>query len=270
MLEYHRRSGFSLVELSIVLVILGLLVGGILTGQNLIHAAELRAIPTEYSRINAAVHSFRDKYFALPGDMSNAERFWGTMSTGTCPDATAQVGTETCDGDGNGEIDNPSAAARSGELFTFWQHLANAGMIEGRYTGIAGVDASDASVIGENVPPSKFGNAGWSIYDDLENATILVGETEYFEGSYGAWPLTFGGTNPDDPTYEPVLTPEDAWNVDTKVDDGKPGTGMVTVREVDDAPDGCHDQTAGATPAVQANYALSNDSIACNLQFDSR
>ena len=68
---------FSLVELSIVLVILGLLTGGILAGQSLIRAAELRAVTTEYQRYVAAVQTFRDKYMALPGDMPNAIAFWG-------------------------------------------------------------------------------------------------------------------------------------------------------------------------------------------------
>lgn len=60
-------KAFSLVELSIVLVILGLLTGGILAGQSLIRAAELRAVSTEYSRYITATQSFRDKYFAVPG-----------------------------------------------------------------------------------------------------------------------------------------------------------------------------------------------------------
>jgi prepilin-type N-terminal cleavage/methylation domain-containing protein len=60
------RRGFSLVELSIVLVILGLLTGGILTGQNLIRAAELRSAVTELQRHQASTQSFRDKYFAIP------------------------------------------------------------------------------------------------------------------------------------------------------------------------------------------------------------
>lgn len=64
--------GFSLVELSIVLVILGLLTGGILAGQSLIRAAELRSVTTEYGRWVTAMHSFRDKYMAIPGDMRDA------------------------------------------------------------------------------------------------------------------------------------------------------------------------------------------------------
>mgnify|MGYP001100732306 CR=1 FL=1 len=69
------RIGFSLVELSIVLVILGLLVGGILGGKSLIKAAELRSISTEQAQWNTAIKAFRDKYFMLPGDMNNATSF---------------------------------------------------------------------------------------------------------------------------------------------------------------------------------------------------
>jgi prepilin-type N-terminal cleavage/methylation domain-containing protein len=71
--KYQR--GFSLVELSIVLVILGLLTGGILAGQSLIRAAELRSITTQFNQYVSATQSFRDKYMALPGDMPNATRF---------------------------------------------------------------------------------------------------------------------------------------------------------------------------------------------------
>lgn len=61
------NGGFSLVELSIVLVILGLLTGGILGGQSLIKAAELRAVTTELDAFQTATNTFRQKYFALPG-----------------------------------------------------------------------------------------------------------------------------------------------------------------------------------------------------------
>lgn len=101
--------GFSLVELSIVLVILGLLTGGILAGQSLIRAAELRSVITTTDRYQAAVYSFRDKYFALPGDMRNATSFWGDQATGpsACADAGITDGTPgTCNGNGDGLIIN--------------------------------------------------------------------------------------------------------------------------------------------------------------------
>lgn len=93
--------GFSLVELSIVLVILGLLTGGILAGQSLIRAAELRSYITDVQRYPAAVNAFKDKYFAYPGDMANATKFWGALGgDGTGNDAACQAlsasGLPTC------------------------------------------------------------------------------------------------------------------------------------------------------------------------------
>lgn len=74
---YAHRQAFSLVELSIVLVILGLLVGGILAGQSLIKASELRKIGADFTRYESAINAFRDKYFFYPGDLPNATQLWG-------------------------------------------------------------------------------------------------------------------------------------------------------------------------------------------------
>ena len=128
---HQKQSAFSLVELAIVLVILGLLAGGVLSGQSLIRAAELRSISTDYNRYTTAVASFRDKYFALPGDMPNAIDFWTAAhaTPATCID-TPSTDKKTCNGDNNGKID---LSAGSNEPFRFWQHLTNAGLIEGSY-----------------------------------------------------------------------------------------------------------------------------------------
>ena len=127
------RNAFSLVELSIVLVILGLLTGGILGGQSLIRAAELRALTTEYQRYFAAVSTFRDKYFALAGDMTNATSFWGkdTTSTAQCTSDSGTGGTPgTCNGNGDGWIGTDLR-----ENYRAWQQLSLAGLIEGNYVG---------------------------------------------------------------------------------------------------------------------------------------
>ena len=117
-----QKQGFSLVELSIVLVILGLLTGGILTGQSLIRAAELRSVTTEFQKYQTAAMTFRDRYFALPGDMRNATDFWGAMTN--CGAASpAGTGTQTCNGNGNGSIDTATASGRTGENFGFWRQL---------------------------------------------------------------------------------------------------------------------------------------------------
>jgi hypothetical protein len=83
-------------------------VSGILVGKDMIRAAELRSITSEKDQIQTAVMLFRNKYLGLPGDLSNATAFWGTMPTGTCSNtvagASGATGTQTCNGDGDSKI----------------------------------------------------------------------------------------------------------------------------------------------------------------------
>ncbi len=254
------KSGFSLVELSIVLVILGLLTGGILTGQNLIRAAELRSVVTEFQGFQTAVHSFRDKYFAYPGDMANATDFWDypASTPANCP-ATAGTGTETCNGNGDGEILRTTFNADEyNEEFLFWQHLANAGLIEGNYTGIAGASSDTHAVLRQNIPVSKLSNAGWSVWD--WNApggnAVLYSPFDYNRG------FLFGAANAAGHPSGPVLTSEEAWNIDTKVDDGRPGYGKVMAWYWDNL---CADATA--SDDFDSDYRLNDETRQCAILF---
>lgn len=255
------RNAFSLVELSIVLVILGLLTGGILAGQSLIRAAELRAVSTEYTRYITSVHTFRDKYFALPGDMTNATRFWGaadgsTGSTAGCW-TTQGTGTTTCNGNGDGFIGNPNALPA--ERFRAWQQLANAGLIEGNYTGVSGSGSTyKHSVPGTNVPRSKLGQAGWTLRYILDSDTLPSGTADDFALSYNNV-IEFGLASTTDTTQNPALKPEDLWNIDTKVDDGKPAQGRLIAR-----PWGAC-TTAGAATTLTADYKLTDTAVQCSF-----
>jgi prepilin-type N-terminal cleavage/methylation domain-containing protein len=261
-----QRKGFSLVELSIVLVILGLLTGGILAGQSLIRASELRAVSTEYQRYLAAVQTFRDKYFAVPGDFSQATKFWGTDPDG-CPGTNAAItySANTCDGDGNGLVQE--TATNSNELYRFWQHLANAGLIEGNYSGVTNSPtATDVmSLVGINSPRSKLNNAGWTA-SYVQNMTVA--STSWFEGNYGNI-FIFGANSPATWTSGVILKPEEAWNIDTKMDDGRPGQGFVLVTENRTT---CHDAGTSAATALAgtANYALTQTGANCHMVFRSQ
>lgn len=246
------QKAFSLVELSIVLVILGLLTGGILAGQSLIRAAELRAVSTEYNRYMTAVGSFRDKYFALPGDMNNAQSFWGIAdaTAATCV-TTAGTGTQTCNGNGDGIL---NTSAGSNERFRFWQHLANAGLIEGSYSGIQGSGGADEAVIGTNVPRSKINSGGWSMYyapNDPGNANAFANDYQNY--------LNLGAFYATTIAINPLLKPEELWNIDTKSDDGKPGTGKVIARWIQQCTN-----ASGATD-ITTDYKLTNTSSVCAL-----
>lgn len=248
-----------------MLVILGLLVGGVLSGQSLIRAAELRAVSTEYSRWVTSAQTFRDKYFALPGDMPNATAFWGTAASCPGDETTPSSGTATCNGNGDGMV---GTLPTSYEYHRFWQQLANAALIEGTYTGVRITSALDFSFQrGVNVPASKLSNAAWFV----NNATTAaISSNALFEGQYdnilaiGNWLSTAnnnGGSN------QKTFKPEEAWNIDTKIDDGNNTTGKVRTWEWDNP--GCNTIARSNTlPLVNvATYNLTTNSVQCNLVF---
>lgn len=249
---------FSLVELSIVLVILGLLTGGILSGQSLIRAAELRNATTEYQRYSSAMHSFHDRYMALPGDMPNATKFWGEAAAGAACATTIGTGTQTCNGNGNGYMN---------ERWRAWQHLANAGLIEGTYIGI---NAQEGYQIGEwqgvdNVnPKSKISRGVWAIG---ASATYATGLYEFSFINYGGNVLFFGSAMM---TEYPILRgnivrPEEAWGIDGKMDDGLAISGNVWVNYGSGTDTSC--TTAAHNNDKTAVYNLTRTAISCSMVF---
>jgi prepilin-type N-terminal cleavage/methylation domain-containing protein len=245
-----KQQGFSLVELSIVLIILGLLTGGILGGQSLIAAAQLRSIGKEYEQWIMAVNSFKEKYNSIPGDTNLATRLW----------------TGTWDGNGDGIVDDATSASAEGENFTFWQHLAFAGMINGEYTGLAGAGGAGPAYMdsypGVNVPASKFSGGGWSVHN-LDSGSVYT--AEIYQMDYGNL-FEFGAKITDYEMGERVMKPEDAWNIDTKFDDGQPAKGTIIARYWDDECSSA-DDGGSSTSDFEASYLLSNSSIACALFF---
>lgn len=256
----RKTHGFSLVELSIVLVILGLLAGGILAGQSLIRASQLRAVGTEYNRYVMAVGAFEEKFGGLPGDLKNANTYWGAAdgasgSTAGCA-TTAGTGTQTCNGNGDGFI-YPSTS--SNESFRFWQHLVNAGLIEGSYDGIthgAGATTSTSA----NSPASRLGSpALWWVwyYPPLSGSSVA------FDGPIGNF-FVLGTPVANNPSNNPSLKPEEMWNIDTKMDDGKPATGNVVIM-TNSGLASCTD--TGTSSNMSANYLLSSSAVTCAPLF---
>ncbi|MDO8381018.1 type II secretion system protein [Phenylobacterium sp.] len=255
------KNGFSLVELSIVLVILGLLTGGVLAGKSLIRASELRAVTTEYNRYVSATYSFRDKYFGLPGDFRDATRFWGRQTTNTNCVSNSGVASATtdgvCDGNGNGLLAQSPGLEEPGEMHQFWRQLSAAGLVEGTYTGLA-APASYCptcndwyrTAAGVNVPASKFPKGGWSAFTYNVTSQMFdpLGGTHLFIGNNGHF------------SSAGIMPAADAWNIDTKMDDGKPATGKVATWKTT--------MNACASSDTQsAEYLLSSSSTSCALIF---
>lgn len=116
MSNINKQRGFTLIEIAIVLVIIGLLLGGVLKGQELITSARVRNLITQQDGIKAAYFGFQDRFHALPGDYSQAK---------------TNINLTTFNGNGNGQIENSSSAE---EDVAVWEHLSRSGFITGTYT----------------------------------------------------------------------------------------------------------------------------------------
>jgi len=217
----NRRIGFTLLEMSIVLIIIGLITGVVVVSKSLIRAGQLRDAVAEYDMYLKAIKEFQDKYQALPGDMNNATSFWTADSS--CPAGSGTLTAVTCNGDGNGTIgtsDTSGNLTNTTEWFHAWQQLVLAGFIPGVYTGIAGNGTYGTST-GNDVPASKLGGAGWTL-----NYFLMTSDGSLWGDQYGHV-LNFGVDVAGTYTIGPVLTASEALNIDNKLDDGWPGTGKI-------------------------------------------
>src|SRR3981189_1518394 len=153
-----RQQGFTLVEIAIVLVIIGLLLGGILKGQEMITQAKIKNVIADFSGVSAAYHGYQDRYRAIPGDDPNAASRWTTA-----PAAISGSGNGVVAGTYNNACPAVSVALTP-ESCMWWDHLRRAGFVSGNgaqqpfnaVTGQIGVQTGD----GVGGPVLGAGGAG--------------------------------------------------------------------------------------------------------------
>ena len=200
MLHHPRRfaqSGFTLVEMAIVLVIIGLLLGGVLKGQELIENARVKDVANMMNGITAAYNSYIDRYGRLPGDDGPLTGTGNIRARG----GSWGVVTDAGDYDGVVEINmGDTFSTASGENIAFWQHLRAAGFIKGNpadtganalpkspWGGLVGVTNSNAQgrsqntllVCMQNVP----GKAALALDRQLDDAAPHTGSVRATQGS---------------------------------------------------------------------------------------
>ncbi len=128
----RKQEGFTLIEIAIVLVIIGLLLGGVLKGQELITSARVRNLISQQDGVKAAYFGFLDRFRALPGDYTQA---------------TTNISGATGNGNGNGQIEAAGAVvagSKPEEDVLVWEHLSRAGFINGAYTWAATYSTASA------------------------------------------------------------------------------------------------------------------------------
>jgi hypothetical protein len=189
--------------------------------------------------------------------MLTATSFWGDDNT-NCPDAAIANGTPgTCNGNGDGVMNDPAGASQSGEIFRFWQQLALAGLVEGTYSGLAGSGGATHGVSGTNIMPSKAPGVAWAINYS----------SPAFAGSSASYQMFFGNNffvgAPTSTTHASgtIFKPEEVWNIDTKTDDGMPATGRLILTYWTQC------STSASKTDFAGAYRLDNTNPQCAIRF---
>ena len=218
-----KKSAFSLIELSIVLIIIGLLIAGITGGASLIKSSELRSIMGEARGYAVSVNSFFTQYDQYPGD------------------AYVNVGKESITGaigDRDNKIefvnDNASPVA---EGIDAWFDLKDIGAIDMVLTTLVHTDGTTGSLhvplaltMGLGAPGSKIKGAGW-VFDynktTFQNVVVLTGNTDAYVASTADTMVNGNAATGAGNASKEIITAGDALAIDSKIDDGKADTGNV-------------------------------------------
>ncbi len=206
-LRQEQQRAFTLVELSIVLVVIGLIVGGVLVGKDLIRNAEFRATISDVEDYRTAVSTFRGKYNALPGDIpqSAATAFGLTPSGVSCGSNNKLIDDYFCN--------TPAPYMVSGEASAFWVNLSEAKLIKGSY--ILTSPSSGGLQAGTHIPMPKVGRSMLAYHDGQGQNWFVIG------------PDTVAAGTPYSYSVSGALMPSEAWTLDKKMDDGMPNSGAV-------------------------------------------
>ncbi len=213
----HKQTGFTLIELAIVLVIIGLLLGGVLRGQELINSARVKNITRDFQNVQVFVYGYQDRFRALPGDDAIA----ATHLAGATNPPAANAN--------NGRIDGAwNSSTTTDESYLFWQHVRLAGLAPGSLvTGVPEFEPRNAA--GGRLGIQSIA-AGFNTITNMQGAYAVCSD---------------------------LILGRDATQLDTTLDDGNTATGNVRVVASGTPGPGLPTATVVAAPAAQYTVCMS-------------
>lgn len=217
MQKFTHQNGFTLVELAIALMVIGLLIGGVLKGQELIENARMTQTIRDLQGYNTATLIFNNTYNALPGDFKKPQRI------PNCTSAYCLIA-----GDGNRKIGDYSDWGNENK--TYWLHLGQAGMISS--VDLDATWSSPESLDTTVFPETKLGGHTY-----IYNVHINAGNAAYPQGVKGNY-YYLGEYNTGTSNMEGAFKLATLANLDSKIDDGKPRSGDIMALHCAEIADG--------------------------------
>lgn len=227
----NLQRGFTLIEMSIVLVIIGLIIGGILKGQEIIESSRQKNVITQVDTIRAAMNTFADKYNALPGDYNLAStRINGTATLLADGNANGLIGTDV----GVGADISADTGIADTEQYEFFNHLALAELISGTtpLSGTAPTGFGDGSAL----PAIAVPGAGMTVVYGTHDIGNNDRQTHWLRLH-----KTVAGAAND--VTEGSLSGKRAFEMDLKIDDALPYDGTMRITDAGGAT-GCNTANA--------------------------
>ena len=223
--RHNRQRGFTLIEMSVALVIIGLVVGGVITGVYLSQTFAMRSQVSFLNEYASGLNAFRNKYNCLPGDCANAE----SVGLGVAGDAGRN-------GNGDGQVNSDtsmrSTASRMQETLNVPYHLSQAGLLSDLYNGSDAAWVNASWNLDGYIPKSRL-RAGSHVSALTISPATLVGGASFggniffLHGNYSVNATTLQSEEIQSRIYGYGVTAFEGFAIDSKLDDGLPFTGRV-------------------------------------------